>query len=442
MNARTHTSAPSTAMSAERGAGSSAAAADSFVFASASEANARWLARALAPAGQLETVGLEAPLVAQRIAANIAQQMPPLLLVDFSQGRAAAASAVAAAAHASFAGLQVIAVGTLAEPESALAALRAGVRDFVDIAGDAADALRIVRQVLDNRIEPVSRHGRLTVLLGARAGVGVTTLAVHLGALLARRGAAGNRQTALLDLGLPAGDGALMLNTPEGFGFVDAVRNLRRFDQTFVHTALARHASGLALTTLPADLAALREVSYQGAVALLARLRAFFDQQIADLGGFSNAEFVAQIAQSADEVWLVCDQNVASIVAAARQLEALREGGVDTANLRLVLNQHEAGLDPAPTPIAARLGIELAAVLPARRIALCQAANRAELLIDTAPRDPYVRALETLAARLDGAHAAPHDAKGSHGMKGTSGPRGPRGLDALKRFFPPSSKRS
>lgn len=435
MNARTHTPPQATAMPAERAA-APAAGADSFVFASASEANARWLARALAPAGQVETVGLEAPLVAQRIAANIAQQMPPLLLVDFSQGRAAAASAVAAAAHTSFAGLQVIAVGTLAEPESALAALRAGVRDFVDTAGDAADALRIVRQVLDNRIEPVSRHGGLTVLLGARAGVGVTTLAVHLGALLARKGAAGKRQTALLDLGLPAGDGALMLNTPEGFGFVEAVRNLRRFDQTFVHTALGRHASGLALTTLPADLGALREVSYQGAVALLARLRAFFDQQIADLGGFTNAEFVAQIVQSADEAWLVCDQNVASIVAAARQIEALREGGVDLANLRLVLNQHEAGLDPAPAQIAARLGIELAAVLPARRVALCQAVNRAELLIDTAPRDPYVRALETLVARLEGAHAdtrAPDDARG---------PKGPRGLDALKRFFPPSSKRS
>lgn len=427
MNARTHGAPPSTAMSGERAA---APAADSFVFASASEANARWLARALAAAGRVEAVGLDAPLVAQRIAANIAQQMPSLLLVDFSQGHAAAASAVAAAAHASFAGLQVIAVGTLAEPESALAALRAGVRDFIDVAGDAGEALRIVRQVLDNRIEPVSRHGHLTALVGARAGVGVTTLAVHLGALLARGGAAHNRHTALLDLGLPAGDGALMLNAQEGFGFVDAVRNLRRFDQTFVHTALARHASGLALTTLPADLGALREVSYQAAVALLARLRAFFDQQIVDLGGFSNAEFVAQIAQSADRVWLVCDQNVASIVAAARQLDALREGGVDTANIRLVLNQHEAGLDPTPAQIAGRLDLELAAVLPARRFALCQAANRAELLIDTAPRDPYVRALEALAAQLDSEHAAARVHKG------------PKRLDALKRFFPPSSKRS
>lgn len=408
MNARVHLQADRTV-------------ADSFVFASPDEAHARWIARSIGAAGKIDAVALDPAQVTQRIAMH----MPSLLLVDFSEGRGAAASAVAAAAHAAFPGLQVIAVGTLAEPESALAALRAGVRDFVDMAADGSDALRIVRQVLDNRIEPVSRHGHLTVLLGARAGMGVTTLAANLGALLAHKGAAINRHTALLDLGLPAGDGALLLNAGNGFSFVDAVRNLRRFDQTFVHTALARHESGLALTTLPADLGALREVSYQSSAALLTRLRAFFDQQLVDLGGFSNTEFIAHVVQAADDTWLVCDQSVASIVSAARQLDALREGGVDLAHVQLVLNQYEAELDLSAAQIASRLGIELAGVLPSRRVALCQAANRGKLLAEAAPRDPYVRALEALAAQLDGQR-----------------PRAARKLEALRRFLPHSSKRS
>lgn len=394
--------------------------ADSFVFASSSEAHASWIAQTLGAVGRLQTVAPDPAQVVQQISLH----MPALLLVDFSGGHGALASAVAAAAHAAFPGLQVIAVGTLAEPESALAALRAGVRDFVDIDASSEDAQRTVRQVLDNLVEPVSRHGRLTVLVGARAGMGVTTLATGLAALLARRGAPYNRQTALLDLGLPAGDGALLLNVEGGVHFVEAVRNLRRFDQTFVHTALAHHASGLALTTLPADLAGLREISYQSAVALLARLRAFFDQQLVDLGGFTNGEFVAQVVQAADETWLVCDQCVASIVAAARLLDTLREGGVDPANVRLVVNQFDAALDPNAAQIAGRLGIGLLTVLPARRVALCQAANRGQLLADTAPRDPYVRALEALATRLDGVDA-----------------RAPKKLDALRRFLPPSTKR-
>jgi pilus assembly protein CpaE len=396
--------------------------ADSFVFASASDAHARWVMRTLAATGKVDTVALDAARVVQRLAL----QMPSLLLIDFSEGRCALASAVAAAAHAAFPGLQVIALGTLTEPESALAALRAGVRDFVDVAGDAGDALRIVRQVLDNRVEPVSRHGRLTVLLGARAGMGVTTLAANLGTLLARRGALLNRHTALLDLGLPAGDGALLLNAGDGFSFVDAVRNLRRFDQTFVHTALARHESGLALTSLPGDLGALREVSYQAAAALLTRLRAFFDQQLVDLGGFTNAEFIVQVAQAADQSWLVCDQNVASIVSAARQLDALRDGGVEHDAVRLVVNQYQPELDLPAAQIATRLGIDLAGVLPARRVALCQAANRGELLVDAAPRDPYARALDALAAQLDGVYERASLSK----------------FEALKRILPHSPKRS
>ncbi|MDR3096365.1 MAG: fimbrial protein [Paraburkholderia sp.] len=420
MNARSHVPAERTTT-------------DSFVFATANDANARWVAHMLGPVGKVATVAPDPALVAQQISQN----MPSLLLVDFSRGgslagghaQGGAASVVAAAAHAAFPGLQIIAVGTLAEPESAISALRAGVRDFVDAGASHEDALRIVRQVLDNRVEPVSRHGRLTALLGARPGMGVTTLAAGLSVLLARKGAVLNRHAALLDLGLPAGDGALLLNAGNGFSFVDAVRNLRRFDQTFVHTALARHESGLALTTLPADPGALREVSHEAAVALLTRLRAFFDQQLVDLGGFSSAEFVLEVARAADQAWLVCDQSVASIVAASRQLEMLRDGGVDNAGLRLVINQYEADIDLSAAQIAGRLGIELAGVLPARRVALCQAANRGQLLVDSAPRDPYVRALDALAAQLDGLRTP-----------------APKKFDALRRplrgLFQPSSKRS
>lgn len=238
------------------------------------------------------------------------------------------------------------------------------------------------------------------------------------------------RQTALIDLGLPAGDGALFLNTRCEFHFIDAVQNLRRIDRTFVNTALTRHQSGVALTTLPPDLGALRDVSYASCIGLLNRFRAFFDQQVVDLGGFSNREFVMQIAASADESWLVCDQGVASIVSAADLLTGLRDAGVDTDRVKLVVNQYDPALDLMPGQIAERLGLSLVGTLPARRVAIGHAANQGRLIVDAAERDPYVRALESLAARLPGVS----------GMAGAS--RTAPGLSALKRFIKPSSKRS
>ena len=56
---------------------------------------------------------------------------------------------MASAVRTVYPGMQIVALGTLAEPESALAALRAGVRDFIDLSAPAEDALRITRQVID-----------------------------------------------------------------------------------------------------------------------------------------------------------------------------------------------------------------------------------------------------------------------------------------------------
>ncbi|HEV3104706.1 MAG TPA: fimbrial protein [Trinickia sp.] len=404
---------------------------DCFVFASANESHVRWLADSLAAAGALEHVAIEPGALAQRIAAL----HPSLVFVDFSAGRIEAATRAVQAVRALSPQLQVVAIGTVSEPESALAALRAGVREFVDYAGPAEEAVRITRQVLENVSEPPVKHGRLTALIGARVGVGVSTLAANLGVLMQRRGASVGRQAALIDLGLPAGDGLLYLNTSTELDFVEAVRNVRRFDETFVHTALSRHASGLALTALAPDLLALRTVSHSSAVALLNRLRAFFDQQIVDLGGFSNHEFIAQVARAADDVWLVCDPAIASIVSAVDLLHELTEAQFDTRRVGLVVNKFDEQLGLTAEQISARLELPLVATLPARRAPLGRAANQGKLLAETAERDPYVRALGALAERLV-IGAVEAERAGSAGQGALARP------GRLKRFLSFSNKRS
>ncbi len=418
---------------------------DHFVFASAHDSTARWLADTLAAAGVVEHVSLEPAALLQRIAAL----HPSLILVDFSGGDAEAAASAVQAVRARSPQLQIVAVGTVAEPEGAIAALRAGVRDFIDVRAGPDEAVRITRNVLENVAEPLARHGRLTVLLGARVGVGVTTLAANLAVLLQRQGAAAGKHAALVDLGLPAGDSMLYLNTRSEFDFVEAVRNLRRFDKTFVHTALTHHASGLALTTLPPDLSMLRTVSFSSAVALLNRLRAFFDRQIVDLGGFSNCEFIAQVARAADEVWLVCDPSIASIVSAIDLLRELAEAQVDTSRFGLVVNRFNPQLGLAADQIASRLDLRLVATVPARHIPLGRAANQGKLIADAAERDPYVRAVTALAQRLS---ARPDEGSGEPGREHddrrgldkaiAARKQAAAGLARIKRFIHLPQKRS
>jgi pilus assembly protein CpaE len=365
-----------------------------FLFASSIEANVRWLAGTLAATGVLDEAPLEPALLVQRITAL----RPTLVFVDFSASHIDAARCAVQAIRALSPQWQIVAVGTLAEPEGALAALRAGVRDFIDWRAGADEGLRVVRHVLENASEPVARHGRLTVLVGARAGVGVSTLAANLAVLLQKRGA--GRQTALVDLGLPAGDAMLYLNARCEFDFVEAVRNLHRFDKTFVHTALARHTSGLALTTLPSELSALRTISPASAVALLERLRAFFDQQVVDLGGLTGGEFFTELGRAADEVWLVCDASIASVVSATDRIRELTGAQCDKGRMALVVNRFDPRLGLPAEEIAARLELPLLATLPSRHLALGRAANQGKLIVEESKREPYVRALSALAQRL------------------------------------------
>ncbi|CAM2144473.1 pilus assembly protein CpaE [Pararobbsia alpina] len=382
---------------------------DHFVLASNNAAHVFWLTSTLQGAGAVEPSALDATAVMQMIGVI----NPSILFLDFTGEQGGVASEVANAARSAYPELAVVALGAMTDAGSALAALRAGVRDFVDAKGSSDDALRITRDVLMNLSDQVARRGKLTVLLGARVGMGVSTLAANLSYLLQSqhkdqpvredevpRRRHSDHPVALLDLGLPANDGTLHLNTRCDFNFVDAVRNVRRIDQTFVHTALSRHESGLALMTLPFDLGEMREVSFSGAIGLVNRLRSFFDQQVVDLGGFSNSAFTAHLARAADEVWLVCDQCVASIVSAAALLDELKGLDVDTSCVRLVINKFDAGYGLSPEQVAERLQLPLTAVIPARAVPLGRAMNQGQLLAESAERDPYVRALDALIDRL------------------------------------------
>src|SRR5581483_609383 len=117
-----------------------------FVFASSDEGNVHWLAGALAETGMLEPTAREAAVLSQRIAAL----RPSLVFVDFSGPLNDLATRAVQTARAVAPHVPIVAVGKLAEPEGAVAALRAGVRDFVDVGGSPSEAARIAREVLEN----------------------------------------------------------------------------------------------------------------------------------------------------------------------------------------------------------------------------------------------------------------------------------------------------
>lgn len=380
--------------------------AETYLFASPNSSHITWLTDAL---GQLGAVVI-LPAEAKSIDERIAMLSPAAVFLDFSGDHAAAAGELHQRLKREWPTLPVLATGVSAEPASMLAALRAGVDDFVDMSAPPTDAINTLRKLLDRQSSLQSRtRGCTLALLGARPGIGVTTLAASLSLMLndqLSQAAAPShsrntrRGVALLDLGLPARDGLLYLDTQSGFSFVDGVRNLRRLDQTLLHTALAHHTSGVAVLPLPASLAQVREISHADSVALIKRLGDFYDFQIADLGGFSTLDFVAQTVKAAQRSWVVCDQSIGAIVSTANMLKELRTRGVETDRLSLVVNKFDSHVGLPAKDIAERLELPLHHVLPARSTQLLAAASRGEMLVRTARNDAYSQAVAGLARGL------------------------------------------
>ena len=391
-----------------------------------SSSHAFWLASALGSDAEV------IPVAGDLATLHAAISAPGLgvVVADFSAPMTEAAIALVSELRAAFPGVVIMGSGSAAEPASMRAALRCGVAEFIDWDASEGEANAAVRHQMHARtqlpaavaLEPETKGFSLP-LLGARVGMGVTTLATHLAVMFQEmhaydvRGAQNKKQlarpfgasqlpqdesahAALLDLGLPARDGLLYLGIAGDFSFVDAVQNTRRLDATLINSAFAKHSTGAVTLAWPSDLGMLREVSPAAAAGVVSTLKSLLGVQVIDLGGMVQADFLAPLLRESGLGWVVCDQSLGGIVSTAQMLKELDAKGVNRGTLKLVLNRFNAQAGLPAKEVAQRLGLELLHVVPDRSTVLLDAASCGQLLSQSLRGDPYVTCVRSMARAL------------------------------------------
>ncbi len=419
-----------------------------------SSSHAFWLASALGSDAQV------IPVAGDLATLHAAISAPGLgvVVVDFSAPMTEAAITLVGELRAAFPGVVIMGAGSAAEPASMRAALRCGVAEFIDWDASESEANVAIRHQLHARsqlpaavaLEPQTK-GFALPLLGARVGMGVTTLATHLAVMFQEmhaydvRGTKNRKQVArpfgasqlpleesahaaLLDLGLPARDGLLYLGIAGDFSFVDAVQNTRRLDATLIESAFAKHSTGTVTLAWPSDLGMLRDVSPAAAAGVVNTLKSLLGVQVIDLGGMAQADFLAPLLRESGQGWVVCDQSLGGIVSTAQMLKELDAKGVNRGTLKLVLNRFNAQAGLPAKEVAQRLGLELLHVVPDRSTVLLNAASCGQLLSQSLRGDPYVSCVRGMArALLSGAVAADKVAEPASGVLGQWAKRWRRG---------------
>jgi pilus assembly protein CpaE len=155
-----------------------------------------------------------------------APRAPEVLVVDVrGQGQLPAGLAAFTKQHA---GTRVVLVSATLESQLMLEAMRAGVNECVQEPITPQSLEQAVRRVLaDSRPDAV---GDIVAFVGAKGGVGTTTVAVNTATALARVADGG---VLLIDLHLGLGDAGLFLGAEPRFSVIDALENVHRVDESF-----------------------------------------------------------------------------------------------------------------------------------------------------------------------------------------------------------------
>ncbi|HEX4842706.1 MAG TPA: pilus assembly protein [Limnobacter sp.] len=367
------------------------------LFISGSDANWLWLSDAL---GDRFMLVREAGTFSE-ITKRVGLVSPSLAVVDYSPQVGLDASLVVKELRELVPDLPVVALGSKDSTEAVVNALRSGVKDFLSLDSSAGEAVKILSNVLEKAPQTQQESkGYALVVLGGRQGVGSTTLAVNLAAQLARRN---QGDTLLLDFGLPLGDGLVHLPADDKQGamdFVECVRNLKRFDATLAKTAFRKNnQTGVAILSLPRNLADLRDISASDALKFLNLIKSFFQNIVIDLCGFSNLEFVASLLRSADSTLILTPQSVPGIVTAAELIKSLNDKGIATKTFELVVTPYHKDVALDADSIARKLGVDKVHTLPDRRSALINAVNSGQVISMTDSKDPYAKAVGDILER-------------------------------------------
>lgn len=236
---------------------------------------------------------------------------PETLVIDLS-GSADPLADIDALAQACMADTRVIALGNVNDVQLYRHLMEMGVEDYLlkpVSAADLNDAINRVDETKTATPDGDAEQGRLVAVIGARGGVGASTVAANIAWMMAHEQ---NKRVALIDLDLYFGTLALALDMEPGKGFREALENPSRIDGLFIERAMVRESENLYVLAAEEDLENSFSFDPQALDLLFETLRTDFDCVIIDLPRFAARSQISTLIPPASVV-VVSDPTLAGM---------------------------------------------------------------------------------------------------------------------------------
>ena len=300
----------------------------------------------------------------------------------------------------------VLIVADRLEPALLLEAMRAGVTEVVAaplVAGDIEAAIN--RLAVQRSATPDS--GIALAFVGAKGGVGTTTIAVNVATTLARLVPG---STLLVDLHVTNGDAAVFLGAEPRFSIVDALENTHRLDEAFFRNVIVKTKAGVDLLssservmTSPLDVRRIR--------TLLEMAERHYRYVVLDISRSDAA--VLDALEGVKQIVVVANQELATVRSASRMAATLRQRhGKD--KLTVVMSRPDRLAEIGHEDVERAVGVKVKHTLPSDYRRALEALNKGRPLA-LENHNELSASLERLARSLAGLEkpvAAPKAAKG------------------------------
>jgi pilus assembly protein CpaE len=222
-------------------------------------------------------------------------------------------------------------------PGLLIQAMRSGMQEFLSHPIEAAWLREILQRYIQQRgsqAEPEAAEKAILVL-GAKGGVGTTTVAVNLAVQLA---AVADKRAVLLDLGRPLGLVSLLLDLQPRFSIRAAIENLERLDSYLLAGLLTRHKSGLEVLGGVSDPDEWQHIPVSTLPRVVNVAQNCCDYLVIDMGSVYSSEW-SSVLHLARTILVVTQADVPGLWALERHLSALASFGLDPARVQIIINR-------------------------------------------------------------------------------------------------------
>ena len=248
-----------------------------------------------------------------------------------------------------------------------------------------------------------SKQKYLAAVIGARGGVGASMVAASLAQLLSKER---NLKTALLDLDIQFGIGALSFDLEPGRGMTDALENPNRIDSLLLERAMVRDHDNLAILSAEAPINAPLLMDPAAFMHLINELAGSFEALVVDVPRHLAVQN-PQMLNESTHVFLVTDLTLAGTRDTIRMLAFLK-ANAPNADVTVVANRVGASADLEVSRKDFEVSIErpVQVVIPQDIKSAIESSKLGRPFIEVAKTGKSGVALRELARRISDAPAA------------------------------------